>query len=99
MKIALSAFGVQFAAGYDADLARNEAIDRAARKIIRTEQRAAEIAARAEMLREEEAIRAASIAARVEELRRAALDPAAPPAPAMQTRTPAAVAASLQNNR
>lgn len=69
MKIALSAFGLQFAAGYDADAARNDAIDRAARRVIRAEERAAEIDARAEIMRAEQKARADAIAARVEELR------------------------------
>lgn len=84
MKIAISGFGLQFAAGYDKELARAEAIDRAARKIIATETRAAEIAVRAEQLKREEADRMALINRRVAQLKAAAADPDAPVAPPME---------------
>lgn len=71
MKIQLSAFGFELGAGYDRDRAEQEAITRAAQKIIKTEQRDAAAQAMAEKIRAENAERERKIKEETERLRRA----------------------------
>ena len=69
MKLSFSAFGLSFAAGFDAAEARAAGIERAARKTVAAETRALEIEARAAIIRKEAEQRAAAIAARVAEIK------------------------------
>ena len=69
MKFSISAFGLSFAAGFDAAEARAAGIERAARKTVAAEMRALEIEARAAVIRNETEQRAAAIAARVAEIK------------------------------
>ena len=67
----LNFLGLSLSASFDANELEAIRIDRAARAMIRAEQRKEEVAARAELIRQQEAERRAAIAARVEELRKA----------------------------
>lgn len=67
----LNFLGLSISANFDANELEAIRIDRAARAMIRAEQRKEEVAARAEIIRQQEAERRAAIAARVEELRKA----------------------------
>ena len=67
----LNFLGLSISAQFDANELEAIRIDRAARAMIRAEQRKEEVAARAEIIRQQEAERRAAIAARVEELRKA----------------------------
>ena len=69
MKLSFSAFGLSFAAGFDANEARAAGIERAARKTVAAELRALEIEARAAVIRSETEKRAAEIAARVAQIK------------------------------
>lgn len=69
MKFQLSAFGFELGAGYDKERAEDEAIRRAAMRIIKTEQRQIAAQVMAEQIRKEDAERRAKIEAATEKLR------------------------------